>query len=146
MATQRCIAHTLDIMGLGNKSIMGWGDFSCSTGRKRPQRRQPATPTAGPGQPETEIRQAAGKAPKRGTHPRAPLTGGRGEYSGIHLLKCSWRLRGPERGAREVSSTRSPTPQPGEDRKRTPGRADGAGSHRNRGKEPPVEQEESGTK
>ena len=146
MAIQRCIAHTLYIRGLGSKGVLGWDDFSCCTGGKRPQRRKPATPTAGPGQSEPRQARPRGRPPK-GAGPMRTTDGrGGGEWlfrrTPPQMQPKTWGL---ERGARGESPGRRPAPQPGEDRKQTPGHADGAGSHQHRGKEQPVKQEESGT-
>ena len=78
MAIQRCIARTLYIRGLGGKGVLGWGDFSCCAGGKRPQRRQLATPTAGPGQPE----QRQARPRRRGREPSAPGKGTASETEG----------------------------------------------------------------
>ena len=135
------------IRGLGGKGVLGWGDFSCCAGGKRPQRRQLATPTAGPGQPEQRHARPRGRPP-RGASP-ARTTDGRG--GGECLLRrtppqMQPKTWGLERGARGASPARGPTPRPGRDPKRTPGHADGAGGHQHRRKEQPAKQEESGTK
>ena len=124
---------------------MGRDDFSCSTGRKRPRSRQLAAASAGPGQPDPKRARQRGRPPREARlHGHHGREGGGKGFTSVHLLKCRWRLGGPERGAREASPTRRPAPQPVEDRKRTPRPRRRGRERRSRGKEPPAEQEESG--
>ena len=147
MEIQRCIARTLYIKGLGRRGVLGWGDFSRCTGGKRPQRRQPATPTAGPGQPEPRQARPRGRPPGGAGPTRTTDGKGGGEWlfrrTPPQMQPKTWGL---ERGVRGAGPARRPTPRPGKDQKRTPGHADGAGSHQLRGKEQPAKQKEPGTK
>ena len=146
MATRRRVARTYVIEDWEVRAYWGGVISPIAQAEHDPGTDNPPPRPRGQDSPIRD-KPGRGEGPQEGQAHREPRTGGEGGSAIRHtppqMQPKTWGL---ERGAREESPTRGPTPRPGKDRKRTPGHADGAGSRQRRRKEQPAKQEKSGTK